>query len=85
MVFMLNFITANTFQNIFVAPQDNEMRCQTSGTANAVVSIIVIRKYFVCGLKGGAPELNMSDFARFETDTESCALDTFSLLKYYWV
>jgi len=82
MVYMLTFITANTFLNIFAYVQDNEMRYQSSGITRAVVFILAFRKYFVFGVNWGTEELNLSEFAIFETDTHRGASETFSLLKY---
>ena len=59
------------------------MRYQTLSTMNAVISVLVFRKYFVCGVNREAQELNMSDFAIFETDAQTKSLELFSLLKYY--
>ena len=75
---MLTFITANTFTNIIAAAQSNEMGYQTSGAANAVISILAFRKFFVCGVKLGAPAMYISDFARFEKDTQTDLLKIFA-------
>jgi len=83
--YMLTVITANTYLNIIAAAKDTEMRYQPSTTMNAVITVLVFRKYFVCGVKRGAPELNMSDFAILETDIQRGALELFSLLKCYSV
>jgi hypothetical protein len=83
--YMLTVITANTYLNIIAAAQDTELRYQISSTMNAVISVLVFHKYFVCGVNRGAQELNMSDFAIFETDAQRVAFELFSLLKYYSV
>jgi len=44
---MLTFIVANSFLNIIAASQYIQMGYQSSGAANAVVSVLAFRKYFV--------------------------------------
>ena len=83
MVYISTFIVANSFLNIIAAAQDTEMRYQSSSNVNAVISVLVFRMHFVCTVNRGAAVLNMSDFVIFETDTQSGALELFSLLKYY--
>jgi hypothetical protein len=82
---MLNFITANTFLNIIAASQDTETGYEYSGTANTVLYILAFPKYFVCGVKRGAPEWKMSDFAIFETDSQRGSPESFILIRYYSV
>ena len=73
------------FLNIFAAAQDTELKYQTSSTMNAVISVLVFSKYFVCGMNTGAPELNMSDFPKFEADTQRSVSEIYNPLKYYSV
>jgi hypothetical protein len=60
--------------------QDTEAGYQTSGDANAVISVLVFRFYFVCGVNWVAPELDVSDFAIFETDIQRGGPEIFDLL-----
>ena len=83
--YMLTVIAANTYLNIIVAAQDTEAGYQTSSAANDIVTVLVFRKYFVCGVNWGAPEMNMSDFAIFEKGTQRSAPELFNPLKYYTV
>lgn len=82
---MLTFIITNTFLNIIAATQYNHLVNDTLADTNAAVSVIVLRKYFVCGVNCGAAELNISHFAKFETDIQTGAPNIFSLFKYYSV
>jgi len=59
------------------------MRYQSSSNMNALIPVLVFCMYYVCGVNRGAPELNMSDFAILETNTQRGVLELFSLLKYY--
>jgi len=91
---MLTFIIANTFLNIIAATQYSQRaddfflgtrEDEVFRDTNAAVSVIVLRKYFVCGVKWEAPQFNMSHFVIFETDTQTGAPNTFNLLKFYSV
>jgi hypothetical protein len=85
MVYMMAFIITNSFLNIIAAAQYIQLWYNSSGTANAVVSVLAFGKYFFCGVKWGAPELDMSHFAIFDTDAQRGASENVSLLKYYLV
>ena len=85
MVYMMTFIVTNSFMKIIATSQDIEAWNRTLGDANAALAILVFRKYFVCWVNWGAPELNTSDFAIFETDTQRSAPELCIPLKYYSV
>ena len=84
-VYMLTFIVTNSFLHIIASAQDIEAHYQSLGDANAVISVLVFRKYFICRVNCGGSELNMSDFAVIETGTHSGAPETFIFLKYHSV
>jgi cytosine/uracil/thiamine/allantoin permease len=85
MVYMLTFIVTNSFLKIIAVSQNIEATNQSLGDANDALGVLVFRKYFVCWMNWGAPELNISDFAIFETDTQISAPELCIPLKYYSV
>jgi len=85
MVYMMTFIVTNSFLKLIAASQNIEARNQSLGDANAALAVLVFRKYFVCSVNWGAQELNISDFAIFETNTQRSAPELCIPLKYYSV
>ena len=69
MVYMLTFIVTNSFLKIIAASQNIEAWHQYLGDVKAALDVLVFRKYFVCWVNWGAPELDISDFALFERGT----------------
>jgi len=49
---MQAFIIANSFLNIIASALDSEKGYKTSGTANAVVSVLAFRKFSCCIVDG---------------------------------